>query len=398
MLIIDRQFIERWCSEYDRRNRGKYDQIEETAILNWVSKQSEPKFLNKEYFIRLGRWKTPRYAATRETNDEHNIIETTGSAYLAKDDLLKLNILKRLKGVGVAVASTILYYLQPGNFPIFDFHARHTLIKAGRLSESEDNDSDKVWLKYTKEIRQISSFHNKTIREVEKALFTYDKWGCGESEVESKSEGGEMDKNNKDSMLEVPLPPQKMRQLETVAQEFDVDKATLAKIWIIDRLLQLCKYEHLPPAKPQITPEQRPAHEVAEEVKRALAEQYLSDDSNRDEKCLFLQVPDFHEWAPYIAGFVLTNEKGRAEFRPKDIKNILKDEIIPEHYNKPGFPGSRVLPADVHVDALQDYPHGFPSLELVDKVEHLYRFVGLREGIRRRYGEEALEERLRNCS
>ena len=60
-------------------------------------------------------------------------------------------------------------------------------------------------------------------------------------------EGGEMDKNNKDSMLEVLLPSQKMRHLETVAQEFDVDKATLAKIWIIDRLQQYGAQE---PAEP----------------------------------------------------------------------------------------------------------------------------------------------------
>lgn len=191
MLIIDRKFIERWCSEYDQRNRGTYDQIEETAILNWVSKQSEPKFLNKEYFIRLGRWKTRRYAATRETNDEHDIIETTRSAYLAKDDLLKL---KRLKGVGVAVASAILYYLQPDEFAIFDYHVRNTLKKAGKLSKGEEDNSDKVWLEYTRIVREESRLHNKTLREVEKALFAYDKWGCKENEVESKGEGVEMSK------------------------------------------------------------------------------------------------------------------------------------------------------------------------------------------------------------
>ena len=266
MLVINKEFIERCCSEYDRRNQGKYDQIEETAILNWVSRQSEPKFLNREYFIRLGRWKTPRYAATRETNDKHNIIATTRSAYLAKDDLLKLNKLKRLKGVGVAVASTILYYLQPGNFPIFDFHARHTLVKAGRLSESEDNDSDKVWLKYTKEIRRISSFHNKTIREVEKALFAYDKWGCGENEVGSKVKGAEMRKGNDKEELKVHLPSQKMRALETMAGEYGQQPATLASTWIIDRLQQCI----VPSLSGQLFPEStssQPAGEIIISVK-----------------------------------------------------------------------------------------------------------------------------------
>ena len=189
MLIIDREFIERCCSEYDRRNQGKYAQIEETAILNWISKQREPKFLNKEYFLRVGRWKTPRYAATRKTNNAHNIIEITRSAYLAKDDLLKLKTLKRLNGVGNAVAGTILYYLLPEKFGIFDYHVRNTLKEAGKLTKGEEDDSARVWLKCTQEIRKLSSLHNKTLREVEKALFAYDKWGKlekGENKMGSK--------------------------------------------------------------------------------------------------------------------------------------------------------------------------------------------------------------------
>jgi len=108
MLVINKQFIEECSAQYDRRNQGTDDQIEERAILNWLFTQGQPKFLNKEYFIRVGRWKTPRYEATREKNDEQKIIEETRSAYLAKKDLEKLNILRRLKGVGTAVASTIL--------------------------------------------------------------------------------------------------------------------------------------------------------------------------------------------------------------------------------------------------------------------------------------------------
>jgi len=134
----------------------------------------------------LGRWKTPRYQATRETNDEDDIIKKTRSAYLAQNDLEKLNILRRLKGVGIAVASTILYYLQPDKFAIYDYHVRNSLRDAGRLSNVAEGDSNKAWLEYTRIIRELSTFYNKTLREVEKALFAYDKWGCGENEADGE--------------------------------------------------------------------------------------------------------------------------------------------------------------------------------------------------------------------
>ena len=177
ILIIDAGFINIFCGEYDKHSKGTLDQSEEEAILEWLSKQDEPRYLNKEYFRKLGDWKTPRYSATRARNDEIFVIETTRSAYQATDDLMKIHLLKKLRGVGTAVASTILYYLQPNRFPIFDYHARRTLIKAGKLNEFEDNDTEKVWLRYTQELRQLSKLHNKSIREIEKAIFAYDKWG-----------------------------------------------------------------------------------------------------------------------------------------------------------------------------------------------------------------------------
>ncbi|MBM4463526.1 MAG: hypothetical protein FJ012_09405 [Chloroflexi bacterium] len=237
MLVINKQFIEECSAQYDRRNQGTDDQIEERAILNWLFTQGQPKFLNKEYFIRVGRWKTPRYEATREKNDEQKIIEETRSAYLAKKDLEKLNILRRLKGVGTAVASTILYYLQPDKFAIYDYHVRNSLKKAGKLSNGAGGDSSKVWLEYTQIVRKLSGVYGKTLREVEKALFAYDKWGCGENEADDKTEAETMEQNEG---LRVPLPKDKIEQLNSIAtNEFGTDGATLAKFWIIDHLCQL---------------------------------------------------------------------------------------------------------------------------------------------------------------
>jgi hypothetical protein len=203
VLGINKRFIERWSGRYDRRTRGTHNQIEEAAILAWLSKQGEPRFLNKEYFIRLGRWKTPRYQNTRETNSEENIIEVTLSAHNAKNDLAKLNILRRLKGVGIAVASTMLYYLQPDRFAIYDYHVRNSLKKAGKLSGTTKNSGTERWLKYTRTIRRLSRVYNKTLREVEKALYAYDKWGRVRSDPDGEKKGEQMKTAQRKKMSEL---------------------------------------------------------------------------------------------------------------------------------------------------------------------------------------------------
>jgi len=179
VLFIDREFVQQWSRRYDTKFEGGYDQSEEREIRDWLSDQGEPKYLNKQYFVRLGRWKTKRQTSNYKRNEESKIIEVTRSAYQSSDALIKLNILKTLRGVGVAVAGTILHYLHPDRFPIFDYHARRTLKKAGLWSRDENDDSDQAWLEYTALMQDLASRLGTSLRELDKALFAYDKYGPG---------------------------------------------------------------------------------------------------------------------------------------------------------------------------------------------------------------------------
>ena len=414
MLIINKEFIERCSDEYDRRARGTNDQIVEADILNWLSTQGLPKFLNKEYFILLGRWKTPRYQATRETNDEHNIIETTRSAYLAKNDLNKLKILIKLKGVGIAVASTILYYLQPDKFAIYDYHVRNTLNKAGKLSKGAEGDSSKVWLEYTRIIRELSTVYNKTLRELEKALFAHDKWGCGENEADDKER--EMNEDNGKEGLRVRLPAQKRELIKRVAEdEFGVNASTLAQIWIIERLH---KYQDqsvtASPTQP-VSKEQRLAREeppnghwqglsdkpvtqeIVKEIKQQLANKYIEEPQ---EKCIFLKTrnDDIHDWGCYLAGLVLT-QKGKTPFQRADIKIELKI-LLGDIYEKNYVKESTVLPADVcHNCAPSSQDFQFPCLEAVNKSgkRYTYKWIGFKQAIKKKFGSNELNNMLADC-
>lgn len=176
MLVIDKAFVQKWSSNYDREFQDSYDQNEEAAIRHWLSNQEKPKYLNKEYFVRLGRWKTKRQTSNYKANDEGKIIEKTRSAYQALGELTKLSILMELKGVGVAVASTILHFLQPDVFPIFDYHARTTLKKAGLWNRGIKDASKRAWMDYVDMMRTLSRRLNVSLRDLDKALFAYDKY------------------------------------------------------------------------------------------------------------------------------------------------------------------------------------------------------------------------------
>lgn len=176
VLIIDRTFVQQWAGRYDEIFKGSYDQTEEAAIRQWLSTLREPKYLHKVYFVRLGRWKTKRQTSNYMINDESRIVDITKAAYRASDSSVKLGTLKTLRGVGVAVAGTILHYFHPDTYPIFDYHARNTLKRAGLWKRETKDASDIAWLEYVELMRDLSAKLGVTLRDLDKALFAYDKY------------------------------------------------------------------------------------------------------------------------------------------------------------------------------------------------------------------------------
>ena len=179
MLEISAEFVRLGGDEYYKElgKQAEEDKREEMAIREWLSRQSEPKRLNKYFFVLLGCWKSPRQRPAYEANDERLIEEATRLAYEVTNERIKLHILKVLKGVQVAVASTILHFLQPDTFAIFDSRVRESLNKAGKWDRDENVASDEAWQEYVALMRNLSSSLGVTLRELDKALWAYDKLG-----------------------------------------------------------------------------------------------------------------------------------------------------------------------------------------------------------------------------
>ncbi|MDP3062607.1 MAG: hypothetical protein Q8O40_05275 [Chloroflexota bacterium] len=177
MTAITTEFVCHWAANYDRHYRGTLDEKVETHLREWLAALPEPKYLDMEHFVCLCRWKTPRQTSAYKSNDATLVEEATRLAYVVQNEYLKLHVLLALRGVGVPVASTILHFLLPGAFPIFDVHARGTLAKVGTWTRSVGDARADAWMEYVAIMRKIAHAAGVGLRELDKALYAYDKWG-----------------------------------------------------------------------------------------------------------------------------------------------------------------------------------------------------------------------------
>ncbi len=179
VLELTRQFVQGFSAKYDRWTSPK-DRLEEEAIRGWLNSLPEPKHLNWRYFVRLGCWKTPRQRRAYESNDSGLVEEATRVAYESSNEMLKLYALMALRGVSVAVAACILHFLHPDRFPIFDYHVRGALKDAGEWELDETDGSEKAWEAFLPVMRRLASNLDVSMRNLDKALFAYDKVQKGE--------------------------------------------------------------------------------------------------------------------------------------------------------------------------------------------------------------------------
>ena len=179
MLKITSDFVRHWAKKYDDQYVDGSDSIEEKAFRSWIEQQGEPKYLNKEYFIRVGRWKSKRQTKNYKSNDAVLIEESTRSACQVANERFKFQILMSLRGVGAPVASTILHFLDPGHFAIFDIRVRTSLKKAGLWNRDQNDASVDACLEYMRIMRELSKKLGVSLRELDKALWAYDKLGEG---------------------------------------------------------------------------------------------------------------------------------------------------------------------------------------------------------------------------
>jgi len=134
MKKIDSVFIEKWEKEYSEADEKKY-----IKILNLVKNELENiTGISLSTFKELYTWKTRgrsyNYIIEKEYETIYN--ENIKISIELPDDK-KIYILDGMPGVRIAVASTILHFIYPNQFPIIDVNTINALKKLGYYKPDE---------------------------------------------------------------------------------------------------------------------------------------------------------------------------------------------------------------------------------------------------------------------
>jgi hypothetical protein len=175
MVTITRTFVREWAGVYNRRARPS-DRSEERALKGWLRGQPSTKHLDKRHFVRLAHWTATRGTAEYLRNEPALVRETTRLASRVSNERLKVHVLTALEGVSVTVGATILHFFNPRLFPIFDTRHRTTLKKAGWWKRPRADASIEAWEDYVVIMRRLSRRLRVSLRDLDKALYAYDRW------------------------------------------------------------------------------------------------------------------------------------------------------------------------------------------------------------------------------
>jgi len=127
-------------------------------------------YLERDEFLELCRWKTPRSQPLCETNREDFVREVTRTSFGTRNEELKIRVLLVLEGVSWPTASVILHFCDEQPYPILDVRALWSVgfRRAPRYTFS-------LWWGYTCFLREISDRTGQSMRTIDRALWQYSK-------------------------------------------------------------------------------------------------------------------------------------------------------------------------------------------------------------------------------
>ena len=147
------------------------------SLFEEINKNKEKKFLNKEEFLKICMWKSPRPKKYYLMNSEESIIKITRELFLTESELIKIERLTILKGVSIAVASAILTAIDQEKYGIIDIRAWQTLHTYGEVTNKPKGKGFDIedWMIYLKILREKAIKFNTTPRQIEICLFFHHK-------------------------------------------------------------------------------------------------------------------------------------------------------------------------------------------------------------------------------
>ncbi len=169
--MIDSEFIEKWEPKYDEIES---DQNEYLRLVKQVSDEiNDNQNIKLETFKKIIDWKSSR-AKGYVKWDNYNIYQRIFKQIINPESSQKMRTLDALPGIGPPVASTILHFIYPDVFPIYDFRTVEVLkyfnyLTSITVSLAQYPNFTEIILKIRKNLV------NYDLRQIDRALFAFHK-------------------------------------------------------------------------------------------------------------------------------------------------------------------------------------------------------------------------------
>lgn len=155
-----------WSSRYG------YSPHETQRLETVVGQRSrQAGYITRPDFLDICEWKSQRQRRRYAENSVELVEEATRIALAARDERLRIGVLRLLRGVSWPTASTLLYFAHADPYPILDFRALWSL---GVESTQASYDFD-LWWHYVTACRNIAEEASVSVRELDRALWQYSK-------------------------------------------------------------------------------------------------------------------------------------------------------------------------------------------------------------------------------
>jgi thermostable 8-oxoguanine DNA glycosylase len=197
-IVIDEEFIIEYESKYDDPEIGG-DEREYSELIKRVSYDVSQGNISKSTFRCILNWKAARVKGYVKWDNFKGYEDTFKQVIkMIKENPDKyletiIRDLDKLDGIGIPIASTIVHFISPKDFPIVDKRTVQVLQKANYLDGSKKyyhyRDKIEGYKIFRREVLNIAKkYAGGDIRKVDRALFAYHKINSKTEVNQTKSE------------------------------------------------------------------------------------------------------------------------------------------------------------------------------------------------------------------
>ena len=170
-IDLTKEEIIKASKDYDAWLEKKLKYMQDKSITKIMNDARKRGYMTKDDLVAVAIWKAPIIVDKCEKNSDTIIKQMTEIAFAnGCDEEVRIKTLKKIYGVGWAMASVILHFAFPKEYPIVDIRAMTTV---GGVTNRVYNFD--IWWEYTLRCREYTEKHNITMRQLDKALWMTDK-------------------------------------------------------------------------------------------------------------------------------------------------------------------------------------------------------------------------------